>query len=325
MANIEAKYMGLKLKSPVIVGSSGLSLKKENIIEMEKSGAGAIVLKSLFEEQIRFEYIKQMQGNTDYPDADAYIRQYTMQNAMDNYLELISNAKKTVSIPIIASVNCYSDSEWQNFTDKFEKAGADALEINIFHLPSDENIDAKEIEEKYYRIVDNILQKISIPVSIKIGSYFTDLARFVIQLSHKKIGGLVLFNRAYSPNIDIEKQSIIYSNVFSNESDVSLPIRWTALLSGKTKCDICATTGIHSGEDVVKLLLVGANAVQVTSLLYKKGINEISKLNDFLCNWMDKNNYKSIDDFRGKMSFKAKENAAAFERVQFMKYYSGIE
>ncbi|HPB02239.1 MAG TPA: diguanylate cyclase, partial [Bacteroidales bacterium] len=185
MANLETSYLGLKLKSPIIAGSSGLSLKIENLVEMEKNGAGAIVLKSLFEEQIRFEYAKQMSDATNlgYPEADDYIRQYTEHNELDKYLKLIADAKKAVSVPIIASVNCYSDSDWVKFAEKLEKAGADAIELNIYHLPSDERINADAIEEQYAAIIDHVTANTNIPVAVKPSSYFTDLAHFVVKLS----------------------------------------------------------------------------------------------------------------------------------------------
>jgi len=327
MANLETTYLGLKLRNPIIAGSSGLSLKKENLLEMEKQGVGAIVLKSLFEEQIRFEYAKQMvdANNIGYPEADDYIRQYTEHNEMEKYLNLISEAKKTVSVPVIASINCYSASDWVKFTEKIEKAGADALELNIFLLPSDEKVKAESIEDQYIHIIDKVLENTKIPVAVKLGYYFTDLAHFVVKLSWKKIAGLVLFNRPYSPDINIKQQSIIHTGVFSRPDDISLPLRWIALLSDKVQADICASTGVHNGEGVVKQILVGAKAVQVASVLYQKGIAEISKMTTFLNDWMDANGYKTIEDFRGKMSYKMHESPAGFERVQFMKYYSGIE
>ncbi len=327
MANLETNYLGLKLKSPIIAGSSGLSLKIENLIEIEKSGAGAIVLKSLFEEQIRYEYAKQMadENNIGYPEADDYIRQYTEQKELERYLTLIVEAKKAVSIPVIASINCYSDSDWVKFTEKIEKAGADALELNIFMLPFDENLTADVIENQYAKIIDKVIANTNIPIAVKLGTFFTDMAHFMVKLSWKKLGGIVLFNRSLSPDININKQTLIGTNVFSHPEDITLPLRWIGLLSDKVHTDLCSSTGVHDGEGVVKMLLVGAKAVQVVSVLYKKGIGEISKMNAFLNEWMDKNNYKCIDDFRGKMSYKSHSSPAGYERVQFMKYYSGIE
>lgn len=328
MANLETQYLGLTLRNPIIAGSSGMSLKIENLLEMEKNGVGAIVLKSLFEEQIRFEFKKQMvdaNSNISYPEAEDYIKQYTEQNEVEKYLNFIREAKKQISVPIIASINCYSATDWVEFAKKIEEAGADALELNIFLLPSDENANAAAIEKQYSDIIDRVLENTNLPVAIKLGNYFTDLSRFMVQLSWKKIKGLVLFNRPFSPDFNINDMKVTATNMFSHKEEISTSLRWIALLSGKVHSDLCASTGIHDGAGVVKQLLAGANAVQVASVLYQKGIGEIKTMLAFVEEWMDKNNYKSIDDFRGKMSYKTSSNPAAYERVQFMKYYSGIE
>lgn len=328
MANLESQYLGIKLRNPLIAGSSGLSLKVENLVELEKNGIGAIVLKSLFEEQIRFEYKKQMVDNQNhiaYPEADDYIRQYTVENEVEKYLSYITEAKKAVTVPIIASINCYSASDWVSFAKKIEQAGADALELNIFLLPSDEKVTAAAIEKQYADIIDRVLENTNIPVAVKLSSYFTDLSRFMVQLSWKKIKGLVLFNRAFSPDININDLKITATNMYSNKEEISTSLRWVALLSDKVQCDLCASTGIHDGAGVIKQLLAGAKAVQLTSVLYQKGLGEVKTILAFVEDWMTKNNYKSIDEFRGKMSFKATSNPAGYERVQFMKYFSGIE
>ncbi|PKP03270.1 MAG: diguanylate cyclase [Bacteroidetes bacterium HGW-Bacteroidetes-6] len=328
MANLETQYLGLTLRNPIIAGSSGMSLKMDNLLEMEKNGVGAIVLKSLFEEQIRFEFKKQMvdtANNINYPEAEDYIKQYTEQNEVEKYLNFIREAKKQISVPIIASINCYSATDWVEFAKKIEDAGADALELNIFLLPSDENTNAASIEEQYSNIIDRVLENTSLPVAVKLGNYFTDLSRFMVQLSWKKIKGMVLFNRPFSPDININELKITATNMFSNKEEISTSLRWIAMLSGKVHADLCASTGIHDGAGVVKQLLAGANAIQVASVLYQKGIGEIKNMLVFVEDWMNKNNYKTIDEFRGKMSYKTSTNPAAYERVQFMKYYSGIE
>lgn len=328
MANLETQYLGLTLRNPIIAGSSGMSLKMDNLLEMEKNGVGAIVLKSLFEEQIRFEFKKQMvdaANNINYPEAEDYIKQYTEQNEVEKYLNFIREAKKQISVPIIASINCYSATDWVEFAKKIEDAGADALELNIFLLPSDENVNAASIEEQYSNIIDRVLENTSLPVAVKLGNYFTDLSRFMVQLSWKKIKGMVLFNRPFSPDININELKITATNMFSNKEEISTSLRWIAMLSGKVHADLCASTGIHDGAGVVKQLLAGANAIQVASVLYQKGIGEIKNMLVFVEDWMNKNNYKTIDEFRGKMSYKTSTNPAAYERVQFMKYYSGIE
>lgn len=328
MANLETQYLGLKLRNPLIAGSSGFNQKIENLIELEKNGIGAIVLKSLFEEQIRFEYKKQMvdaQNHIAYPEADDYIRQYTMQNEVEKYLSFIAEAKKAVSVPIIASVNCYSASEWVTFAKRIEEAGADAIELNIFLLPSDETTTATSIEKQYTDIVDKVLENTNLPVAVKLGSYFTDLSRFFVQLSWKKIKGLVLFNRPFSPDINIDDFKITATNMFSHDGEISTSLRWIALLSDKVQCDLCASTGIHDGAGVVKQILAGAASTQIASILYKKGPSEVRNILSFVEQWMDKNQFASLNDFRGKMSYKSSANPAGFERVQFMKYFSGIE
>ncbi|PLW92260.1 MAG: diguanylate cyclase [Marinilabiliales bacterium] len=328
MSKLAVNYLGLNLKNPIIAGSSGLNKNIENLIELEQKGVGAVVLKSLFEEQIKFEYMKQMSQYNDtyaYPEADDYIREYTEMNEMDKYIDFIREAKSKLSIPVIASINCISSSDWVEFATKIEDAGADALELNIFILPSDEKLDAKEIEERYRDIVDAVLKKTKLPLAIKLGYHFTDMARFMTQLSWGDVKGLVLFNRAFSPDIDIDNFKITAGNVFSSEAELSTSLRWVALLSDKVRCDISASTGAHSGEAIIKQILAGATTVQISSVLYKKGFGVVEEMVEFLNQYMDKHGFKTIEDFKGKMSFKESTNPAAYERVQFMKHFAGIE
>lgn len=328
MVNLETKYMGLSLKNPLIVGSSGLTNSVENIIEIEKNGAAAVVLKSLFEEQINYAVEKTYSTHADvYPhtEADDYIRNYTRQNDVGKYLSLISDAKNAVGIPVIASINCVSGEEWSSFASSIEEAGADGLELNVFVLPSDPTKTAEENEAVYFKVIDEVLKKVNIPVSLKISYYFSSLARMAITLSWKGIKGLVLFNRFFSPDIDIENFEIKTSNVFSTPSDLALSLRWVAMLSAHVKCDLAASTGVHSGMAMIKQLLAGATAVQVASVLYKKGFKEIGSMLEELENWMERKNFNYIQDFRGKMGVEKAKNPAAYERVQFMKHFSGIE
>jgi len=328
MVNLETTYMGLKLKNPLIVGSSGLTNSVENIIEIEKKGAAAVVLKSLFEEQINFaanHTIQQDESLNLYPEADDYIRNYTRQNDVSKYLKLITDAKAAVKIPVIASINCISGDEWVSFAKSIEDAGADALELNVFVLPSDPNKSAADNEAVYFKVIDEVLSKVTIPVSIKISYYFSSLAKMATTLSWTGIKSLVLFNRFFSPDIDIENFEIKTSNVFSSPAELSISLRWVAMLSSHIKCDLAASTGVHDGKAVIKQLLVGARVVQIASVLYKKGFKEISSMLEELENWMERKNFNTIDQFRGKMSIEEAENPAAFERVQFMKHFSGIE
>lgn len=328
MVNLETTYMGLKLKNPLIVGSSGLTNSVENIIEIAKNGAGAVVLKSLFEEQIKYAAAHthaQDEFVNLYPEAYDYISNYTRENDVANYLELIESCKKAVDIPIIASINCVSGNEWVDFAKKVEAAGADALELNVFVLPSDPNKSNQENEQLYFEIVDKILAVVTIPVALKISYYFSSLAKMVTTLSWKGIKGLVLFNRFFSPDIDIENFETKSSFVFSSPADLGLSLRWVAMLSSHVRCDIAASTGVHDGNALIKQLLAGAKAVQVASVLYKKGFKEIGSMLEVLENWMERKNFTTLEEVIGKMSVEESKNPASFERVQFMKHFSGIE
>jgi dihydroorotate dehydrogenase (fumarate) len=328
MVNLEASYMGLKLKNPIIVGSSGLTNSVENIIEIAKHGAGAVVLKSLFEEQIKHAasstIVQNEYGNT-YPEAEDYIRNYTREKDVANYLKLIEDSKKVVDIPIIASINCISDTEWITFAKQIEGAGADALELNVFVLPSNPDRDGSQNEAVYFDIIEKILKVVKIPVALKISHYFSSLAKTVTKLSWTGIKGIVLFNRFFSPDIDIENLEIKTTNVFSNPSELAISLRWIAMMSAHVSCDLAASTGVHDGKALIKQLLAGAKAVQIASVLYKKGFKEIETMLEVLENWMERKNYTRLDQFIGKMSIAQTENPAAYERVQFMKHFSGIE
>ena len=328
MANLASKYMGLNLANPIIVGSSGLTNSLENIKEIEQNGAAAVVLKSLFEEQISFQINKTMgqtEDNFSYPEAMDYISNYTKQNDVDQYLKLIKDSKEAVSIPIIASINCVSSQEWTSFAKKIQDAGADGLELNVFILPSDPKRNGAQNEEVYFEIVDKVKKQITIPIAIKISHYFSGFANTALKLSWTGISGMVLFNRFFSPDIDIDKFKVTATNVFSSPEELAMPLRWVAMLSSKLHCDIAASTGIHDGAAVVKQILAGAKAVQISSVLYKKGFGQIRTMLNELEQWMLDKGFNNISEFEGKMSIKEIDNPAAFERVQFMKHFAGIE
>jgi dihydroorotate dehydrogenase (fumarate) len=320
--------MGFSLKNPIIVGSSGLTNSVENIVDLEKNGAAAVVLKSLFEEQINHMINKTMHSqnaNFGYPEADDYISNYTRDNDIDVYLKLIRGAKEAVNIPVIASINCISSADWVSFAGKIQEAGADGLELNIFILPSDPKKDAAQNEAVYFNIIEKVKKEITIPVAIKISSYFSGLANMALKMSWTGIKGMVLFNRFFSPDIDIDNFKVTATNVFSHPEELAMSLRWVAMLSSRLHCDIAASTGVHDGKAMIKQLLAGAKAVQIASVLYKNGFGEIGKMIIELETWMDKHNFESIDDFCGKMSIKDADNPAAYERVQFMKHFAGIE
>jgi dihydroorotate dehydrogenase (fumarate) len=328
MTNIETTYMGLKLCSPVIIGSSGLTNSIENIIEFEKRGAGAIVLKSLFEEQIKYEIsstASYQSSSNYYPEAHDYIANYSHNHRVGEYLNLIRDAKQAVKIPVIASINCITADEWTSFARKIEEAGADALELNIFVMPSDPNMGAEQNEKIYFSILEEVNKQVKIPVSLKISYYFSGLAKMALKLSWAGAKGIVLFNRFFSPDINIDTMKVVATNVFSTPDEIATSLRWVAMLSDRLYCDIAASTGVHDSTGLIKQLLAGAKAVEIASTLYKNGFNRIDEMNAGLRTWMEKHGYKNTEEFIGLMSFRKAENPAAYERVQFMKHFAGIE
>lgn len=328
MTDLSTRYMGLTLKNPLIAASSGLTNSVENIIKIHEQGASAVVLKSLFEEQVQHSIGAAFSGkntNYGYPEAMDYISNYTHARDLDHYLSLIKEARKAVDIPIIASVNCVSASEWISFAHRIEDAGADGLELNIFTLPSDPKKNSEENEKVYFDIAMAITKQVKIPVAMKISPYFSGFANIALKLSWTGISGIVMFNRYYSPDINIEKMEITTTNVFSSSEEQSLPLRWVALLSNHLHCDIAASTGVHNGTTMIKQLLAGAKAVQVATTLYKHGFEIIPVMLKELTEWMERHSFEKTSDFIGKMSYKSAENPAAYERIQFMRHFSGIE
>lgn len=328
MVNIQTNYLGLTLQSPVIVGSSGLSSRIENLQEFEKEGAGAIVLKSLFEEQIRHEIAHQTHRDhtlSQYPEAADYIANYSRDEQVTKYLEYIRIASRTVGIPIIASINCISTDEWITYAKQIEEAGADALELNIFVMPSDPMMNGLQNEKRYFDIIQEVIKHVTIPVAVKISYYFSALAKTAIEMSWTGIKGIVMFNRFYSPDFNIDSMRVISSHTFSSPDEIAISLRWVAILSKRLHCDVCASTGVHDSEGLIKQLLAGAKAVQIVSTLYKNGFHRIGEMNSGLQQWMLKHEFETLDSFIGKLSLKEKHNPASFERVQFMKHVSGIE
>lgn len=328
MANLETTYLGLTLKNPLIVGSSGLTNSVEKIKKLRDAGAGAVVLKSLFEEQITHEVNKVIQssGGVDYPEALDYIKEYGRENSVSAYLKLIREAKAAVDIPVIASINCFSSNEWVDFAQQIQNAGADAIELNLFVLNTNKNSNASEYEEAYYNVSQLVSQVVSIPVSMKLGNYFSNLVAVVNKLSVSGAKGVVLFNRFYEPDIDIHNLSITSAEVFSSPSDISRSLRWVGIVSDKVKnIDIAASTGVHNGEAVIKQLLAGAKAVQVCSAIYKGGTGTVTSMIKNLETWMNDKKFNQIEDFRGMMNIGKIKNPLQYERAQFMKYFSSFE
>jgi len=326
MPNLETKYMGLTLKNPIIVASSGLTNSIEKIKDLEKAGAGAVVLKSIFEEQINNEvnHLINRDPQNQYPEAEDYIWNYTRNNSITHHLNLLSEAKKETEIPIIASINCMSASEWTVFAKDFENAGADALELNLFFVPTDRKKTAEEIEQLYLKVVSEVKKSVTIPVSVKIGFYYTNLVAMADRLVANGANALVLFNRFYEPDINIEKMELVASEVFSSPSDIRRSLRWIGLISSQLpQVEIAAATGIHDGEAVIKQLLAGAQVTQVCSSVYINGSQVIAGMVADLQAFMKKWNFKKIEDFRGRLSYKNIPDPMLYERAQFMKYFSG--
>lgn len=319
--------MGLNLKNPIIVGSSGLTNSVEKIQDLEKQGAAAVVLKSLFEEQIIMEQEKSFnQNDFDYPEAMDYMKAYVGDSSLNDFIKLIKEAKEAVSIPVIASINCISVGKWTEFAKKIEEAGADAMEINISLLPSDIEKTSTHNEKTYFNIIEAVKKQVNIPIAVKMSHYSAGLTHLIAQLSYTKmVDAFVLFNRYYAPDINIHDLSITSSAVLSRDGDISESLRWVALLSDKIRTPISASTGVHNGEDVVKQLLAGAKTVQVVSSIYKNGSPVIGEMLSSLEKWMEEKEYTNIEAFRGIMSYDRFNEPQAFERIQFMKYFGGFE
>lgn len=322
MKSLEVSYLGLKLKNPIVVSSSGLTSTVEKIKKMEESGAGAVVLKSLFQEQITYE-AQQYEKEGDYPEAHDYIMGYAVDNSVEQYLSLVRDAKKEVSIPVIASISCTSSGSWVNFAKRIEAAGADALELNIYLLASEKNVPPSKYEEQYLDIVTKVREVVKIPISIKMGKAFTNIPYMVDQLYYRKVDGVVLFNRFYEPDINVSALKLGAASVFSTPSDIRETLRWVGIVtSAVPTIDVAASTGVHDGEAAVKLLLAGAAVVEVCSAIYQNGAKTVGEMLEYLSTWMEKHGHRSVSSFRGQLSPKEIGSLEVYERSQFMKYYS---
>jgi dihydroorotate dehydrogenase (fumarate) len=323
MANISTRFFGLDLKSPVIAASSSMTGHAEQVIKLAEAGAGAIVLKSIFEEEIFAELQEELslRGslNSD-PEYLDYFDYVIKEETIRKYLHLISEVKAKTAVPIVASINCVSSTDWTLFARKIEEAGANALELNMFIAPSDVSKTSENHEQFYFETIQKVLQAVQIPVSIKISHYFSNLSGIVKKLSDTGIAGITIFNRFYSPDIDIHEEAVTVADVLSNGHDYLLPLKWTGILSGKINVDLSATSGVHSAETALKFLLSGASAVQIASVIYHEGPSAITHMNQGISDWMDQKGYKTIAEFKGSLSL-AETSAQAWERTQFMKYF----
>jgi len=325
MEKLSTKYLGLNLKSPLIVSSSKLTSTLDHLIEAEENGAGAVVLKSLFEEQIN-HYIHQVPSLPGFPEADDYIAGYTRSNSVEEYLNLIRKAKERLAIPVIPSINCYTSEGWTGFASRIADAGADALEVNVFFLPVDRKKSSADSEKIYFTLVEKLKKSLKIPVAIKIGFRFSNILYMLDQFYRRGVNGVVMFNRFYEPDIDIEKMEVTAASIFSHESEKRYVLRWVGMASAQNlNINISASTGVHNGGDAVKYLLAGADSIQVCSVLYDKGIEYLNEMNSQISAWMDRHGFKTINDFRGMLNYANYTKPTVFERTQFMKYFSSHE
>ena len=325
MENLTTHYLGLTLKSPLILSSSRLTSSIGNLIEAEASGAGAVVLKSLFEEQIN-HHVYKLSTRGDFPEANDYISYYTRSHSVNEYLSLLRNAKKTLGIPVIPSINCVSSRGWIDFAKNLADAGADAIEINVFFMPTDRKTCASDAEKIYLDLIEKLKSTVSVPIAMKIGNRFSNILYMIDQFYMRRVEGVVMFNRFYEPDIDINRMEVIPAAVFSSPEERRYVLRWIAMASAqKLKIDISASTGVQSGDDAVRYLLAGAQTVQVCSVLYQKGIGFMNEINQQISDWMLSKKFANIDEFRGRLNWLNYEHPSAFERTQFMKYYSSVD
>ncbi len=328
MTDLSTEYLGLKLANPIIAGSSGFTKSADAVRECADAGAGAVVLKSIFEEQIAAEVDELADASGEsmwHPEAAEYIGAYGRENAVDSYLRTIREAKRAVSIPIVASVHCVSAGGWTDFSRRLEQAGADALELNAFVMPSDPRRTGQQNEQVYLDLLKAVKERVSIPVSLKLGTHFSSLATSLARLDAAGADGLVLFNRFYCPDFDIERMQLVPAAIHSRPGDHVESLRWISILSGRLECELAASTGVHDGAVAIKQILAGAKAVQVCSALYKKGLETIGRIREQMRAWMKEHGMRSLADFRGRLAQSASDNPAAYDRVQFMKTSVGIE
>lgn len=322
MNKLETTYLGLRLRNPIILSSSGYTSTVEKVKQAEAAGVGAVVLKSIFEEQILGE-IANLDKYSDYPEASDYLHSYMSENSLNTYLELIRGAKAECAIPVIASINCTEGGEWAKYAREIEAAGADALELNIFELPTDREVRSAVLEERYLDIISLVRSQITIPLSIKMAQGFTNPLWMAKEVYFRKVNGLVLFNRFYSPDIDVEKLSVHSASVFSTSAELPGVIRWMGLVSSAVpQLDLAASTGVHTGGDVVKAMLAGACAVQICSTVYQNGLGVVGQMLEELRGWMEGHEFNDTGAFIGMMNWGRSGDSIAYERTQFMRYFS---
>lgn len=305
MVNIKTDYLGLELSNPIIAGSSNLSDSVEKAVKLQEAGVGAIVFKSLFEEQIQLEELEMEQDMEAYNERHAEMIKLfpSLQYAgTEVYLQKIRETRKAISIPLIASINAVYSESWIDYARKVEKTGVDAIEINFYHTPKDFGVSGENVIAEQVAILKQIKTAVDIPVSVKLSPYYANQLDVVSQLSAAGADGVVLFNRLFQPDIDVEHEMLVQRMTLSTPDEMLLPLRFTGLLFGHIPSDICATTGISNGSDIVKMILAGATSVQVVSTLYKNKLGHVNTMIKELEGWMEKKGYPDISHFKGKLS-----------------------
>jgi len=325
----DTTYMGMKLNSPIVVSACSLSEKTDNILKMEDSGAGAIVLFSLFEEQIKKEEAGfagiVSQTSNSFAEARDFFPTYEYNIGTDGYLENIRKAKERVKIPVIASLNGITNEGWIYYSRLMEQAGADAIEVNIFFIPADIEISSAEVEHRYLNIIDNIKETVKIPVAAKLNPYFSSMGNMAYRLKKAGADALVLFNRFYQPDFDINELTIKNDLIYSESNEIRLPLLWLALLYNKVNISLAATTGVQSAIEVIKFLLAGADVVMTASSLYKNGIGYLRTLNSELEDWMYRMGFDDIDSFKGRLSQQYIFDPTIYERTNYIKILGGMK
>jgi len=322
--NLTTHYMGFELKNPIVPSASPLTRNIDNIRRMEDAGAAAITMHSLFEEQIEFE-AEQFEhffgyGTESFAEALTYFPKLNEFGVgPDHYLEMVRKAKEAVDLPVIASLNGISDGGWIDYATKIQQAGADALEINLYFLPTDQNASSGEVEQIYLDVLANVKRHVTIPVAMKLGPYFTSLPRMAHGLDQAGADALVLFNRFYQPDLDIEALAVTPHLVLSSSEELRLPLRWIAILYSHVNCSLALTTGVHRAEDAIKAVMAGADIANTTSALLQYGIGHITTLLNGMVRWMDEHEYDSVDMMKGSLSQRNVAEPAAFERANYMK------
>jgi dihydroorotate dehydrogenase (fumarate) len=314
--------MGIEIETPILVAACSISSMTDRIVAAQEAGAGALVIRSLFEEQIQFEAFRLEDelgvGAESFPEALSYFPQIEHGQA-DEHLMWIEKARSEVSMPLIASLNAVSPGGWVEYAKQLESTGVDGLELNVYSIASDPKRTGSEIEAELYDIVEAVKAQVALPVAIKLSPFYTSTSNVAAQLADRGADALVLFNRFLQPDIDPLSETLTNTMVYSSVDELKLPLRWVALLFGRVETDLALNTGVHSGTDVAKSLLAGATVVQTASALLENGIPFLSTMLRQLEGWMEEHNYADLDAFRGTLSQKEAADPFAFERAQYVK------